>query len=154
MIEGEAILAPRPFASEADVRAVARGLLARTLPRPMWTHEAHLGAIIAILVEHSEVDPDADMRDIISGYNAAVGGVNDDTQGYHDTMTHAWIAIARAHTAANPGLPLLDLANGLICGPDGDRDAPLRHYSHGRLFSVEARRAFIAPDLAPLPVVS
>lgn len=148
---GEARLAPRLFKGDEDVRAIARGLIARDLPRASWTHEAHLAAIVCILVEHPDIDADINMRAIISGYNAAVGGVNDDTQGYHDSMTHVWIKVARAYCAAHPGLPLIDLANGLIASADGDRNVPLRYYSRDRLFSVQARREFIAPDLAPLP---
>jgi phosphoenolpyruvate carboxykinase (ATP) len=41
---------------------------------------------------------------------------------------------------------------GLI-SPRGRRDWPLDHYSHDRLFSVAARRSFIAPDLLPFPEV-
>jgi hypothetical protein len=33
----------------------------------------------------------------------------------------------------------------------GRRDWPLRFYSRALLFSVEARRGFVEPDLAPLP---
>jgi hypothetical protein len=33
----------------------------------------------------------------------------------------------------------------------GKRDWPLRFYSPDRLFSVEARRAFVTPDLRALP---
>ena len=34
---------------------------------------------------------------------------------------------------------------------EGRRDWPLRFYSAERLFSVEARRNFVAPDVAALP---
>jgi hypothetical protein len=33
----------------------------------------------------------------------------------------------------------------------GGRDWPLRFYSRERLFSVEARRNFVAPDIAAFP---
>jgi len=33
----------------------------------------------------------------------------------------------------------------------GRRDWPLRFYSPARLFSVEARRAFVPPDVAAFP---
>jgi hypothetical protein len=33
----------------------------------------------------------------------------------------------------------------------GRRDWPMRFYSRDRLLSVEARRKFVAPDLAALP---
>ena len=34
----------------------------------------------------------AEMAGIISRFNESVGGVNDETQGYHDTITHAYVA--------------------------------------------------------------
>jgi hypothetical protein len=39
----------------------------------------------------------------------------------------------------------------LLLSPMGRRDWPLRFYSRVRLFSVEARRAFVEPDIAALP---
>jgi hypothetical protein len=33
----------------------------------------------------------------------------------------------------------------------GKREWPLRFYSPARLFSVDARREFVAPDLSALP---
>lgn len=154
----EAELQPRLFATAGDGRAIAQGLLARDLPRERWTHEAHLAAIVCILAEHPEIFPERDMPVIISSYNVAAGGVNDKTQGYHETMTQLWIHIARNHLAvqgaAHDGRDLVDLANALIGGPDGDRDVPLRHYSRELLFSREARRRLVAPDLVPLPVAA
>ena len=47
--------------------------------------------------------------------------------------------------------PLLELVNELLFSPMGRRDWPLRFYSAERLFSVEARRHFVPPDLASLP---
>jgi hypothetical protein len=47
--------------------------------------------------------------------------------------------------------PLHELVNELLLSPMGKRDWPLRFYSRERLFSVEARRHFIEPDLQALP---
>jgi hypothetical protein len=47
--------------------------------------------------------------------------------------------------------PLHELVNELLLSPMGRRNWPLRFYSRDRLLSVEARRAFIPPDLAGLP---
>ncbi len=44
-------------------------------------------------------------------------------------------------------MDLLAAVNGLLAAPEGQRDWPLRFYSRERLFSVEARRKFVAPDL-------
>ena len=83
---------------------------------------------------------------IIRAYNESVGGVNDDTQGYHETLTQFYIAEVRAHHRETRGLPLIDAVNALLGGPRGARDWPLRFYSRGRLFSVAARRSYVAPD--------
>ncbi len=142
----------RPFPDDAAIRRVGEGLLARSLPRADWTHEAHLAATSWLVRDRPDIDLDARIATIISRYNAAVGGVNDDSQGYHDTITRAYLAGVRAHLSArDPAEPLVDSVNALLASPAGRRDWPLRFYSRERLFSVAARRGFIAPDLAPLP---
>ena len=45
------------------------------------------------------------------------------------------------------------IVNALLLSPMGRRDWPLRFYSKARLFSVEARREYIVPDLAALPAL-
>ena len=99
----------RFFAEDAAVVRVGEGLLARTLPRAEWTHEAHLAACLWLLRERPDIDLDEALPGIVRGYNAAVGGVNDDAQGYHDTITRAYLAGARAHLASRAtGEPLVD----------------------------------------------
>ena len=79
--------------------------------------------------------------------------MNDDSQGYHDTITRAYLAGIRAHLAArDPAESRVASVDALLASPAGQRDWPLRFYSRPRLFSVAARRAFVTPDLAPLPV--
>ena len=146
MTTGADAFPPRLYGTEDEIRRIAAGLIARTLPRALWTHEAHLAAISAILLDHPGILPERDMPAIIAGYNEAVGGVNDDTQGYHETITQFWIAQARSFHAGSSG-SLLDRVNAFIAAPAGRRDAPLRHYSRERLFSVEARRRHVEPDL-------
>ena len=138
---------PRLFVAEEKVRRITAGLLTCTLPRAAWTHEAHLAAVITLILEHPEISLEQQLPGIISRFNESVGGVNDDIQGYHETITQFWIANARAHLAANPAGSLLDQVNAFILSPMGRRDAPLRYYSRERLFSVEARRHLVEPDL-------
>ena len=142
----------RPFPDDAAVRHVGEGLLACTLPREEWTHEAHLAACLWLLTERADVDVDARIADIIRKYNASVGGVNDDSQGYHDTITRAFVCGVRLFLKGRQGGEgLADRVNALLASPMGKRDWPLRFYSRDRLFSVKARRGFVEPDLAPLP---
>lgn len=142
---------PRLFADDDAVRHVGRGLLDRSLPKEEWTHEAHLAACLWIVAERPDIDPESDMRGLISAYNAAMGGVNDDHHGYHDTITHCFIIGVRAWLARAGEGRLVDRVNGLLRAPEGRRDWPLRFYSRDRLFSVEARRALISPDLESFP---
>jgi len=143
---------PRLFESDAAIVRIGEGLLTRTLPRADWTHEAHLAATTYLRTRRPDIDLDRDLRAIISGYNESVGGVNDDTQGYHETITRVFLAGVRLFLKeADPDDPLHELVNDLLLSPMGRRDWPLRFYSAQRLFSVEARRKFVAPDLAALP---
>jgi hypothetical protein len=144
----------RIFDDDASILHIGLGLIARTLPREQWTHEAHLAACAWIVRDRPDIDPLTDMAGIISGYNEAVGGVNDDTQGYHETITQVYIAGVRAHLAEVGGMvPLYEAVNALLLSARGRRDLPLRFYSKELLFSVPARRGFVAPDRASLDSV-
>lgn len=143
---------PRPFKSDAEVARIGEGLLARDLPRVDWTHEAHLAATTYLLTRRPDIDIDAALPGTIRAYNESVGGVNDDTQGYHETITRLFLHGVRLFLAeADLGDPLHELVNELLLSPMGRRDWPLRFYSAERLFSVEARRHCVSPDLAALP---
>ena len=143
---------PRLFTSVTDVEHVGEGFLARTLPREEWTHEAHLATTTYLLLRHPEIDLDRELPDLIRGYNESVGGMNSDTEGYHDTITRVFLHGVRLFLEeADRRQPLHELINELLLSPMGRRDWPLRFYSRERLMSVEARRTFVPPDLAALP---
>lgn len=143
---------PRLFELEADIEHIGEGLLACTLPRPEWTHEAHLAATTYLLLRRPDIAIDKELPDIIRGYNESVGGVNSDTQGYHETITRLFVKGVRLFLMeADPSAPLHEIVNELLLSPTGRRDWPLRFYSPERLFSVEARRHFVEPDLKALP---
>lgn len=143
---------PRLFATDDAIVRIGEGLLARTLPRADWTHEAHLAATSYLLTRRPDIDLDQRLPDIIRRYNESVGGVNDDTQGYHETITRLFLHTVRLFLRdADQEAPLHELVNELLRSPMGRRDWPLRFYSAERLFSVEARRHFVPPDLAVLP---
>jgi hypothetical protein len=144
----------RLFEDDAAIVAIGEGLLARTLPRAHWTHEAHLAACTWLVRNRPDIAIERALPAIISAYNEAVGGVNDDTQGYHETITQVYVAGVKAHLAeVGMALPLHAAVNALLLSPRGRRDLPLQFYSKERLFSVQARRGFLEPDLASLDLI-
>jgi hypothetical protein len=144
----------RLFNDDATIVAIGEGLLARTLPKEAWTHEAHLAACTWIVRNRPDIAPESDMATIISGYNEAVGGVNDDHQGYHETITQVYIAGVKAHLSEIPEqTPLREAVNNLLLSRRGRRDLALNFYSKELLFSVPARRGFVEPDIASLSAI-
>lgn len=141
----------RLFSDDESIVRIGEGLLARTLPREEWTHEAHLAASTWIVRDQTDIVPEQEMRSIISAYNEAIGGANDDRQGYHETITQVYIAGVKAHLAeVGAAIPLHEAVNTLLLSERGRRDLPLRFYSKDLLFSVPARRGFVEPDRASL----
>ena len=142
----------KPIEDDLAVERIARGVTDRTLPKPEWTHAAHFAAALW-LIRHEAGEPaEARMPGLIRAYNAATGVPNTDTEGYHETITLASIAAARAALAAHPAdRPLHEVLRELMAGPLGRSDWLLAYWSKPRLFSVEARRSWVEPDLQPLP---
>lgn len=140
----------RFFDSAEAVRHVGEGLLARSLPKSGWTHEAHLAACVWLVLERPELTLEQELPGIIRSYNLAVGGVNDDTQGYHETLTQLYIRGVRGFLTGCADADLLGAVNGLLASEIGGRDWPLHFYSRALLFSVTARRDWIEPDLASI----
>lgn len=144
---------PRLFESDDAVRHVGEGMLACTLPKAEWTHEAHLATCAWLLIERPDLLPERDLPELIRCYNVSTGGTNDETQGYHETITQMFVIGVRRALARSEGRGLAERVNALLTGPEGRRDWPLGHYSRTLLFSKAARLGWVEPDLAPLPAV-
>jgi hypothetical protein len=125
--------------------------IARTLPKSEWTHLAHLRVGLWHVLHYPDIAALELLRERIRAYNEATGVANTVQSGYHETITRFYVYVIRIFMrSADPNSPIDELAAALI-GQWGDKNLPLRHYSPHRLFSAEARQAWIEPDLAPLP---
>ena len=143
---------PRLFTTDAEIEHLGEGLLACTATREEWTHEAHLAATAYLLLRRADVDLDVELPGIIRRFNESVGGVNSDTEGYHETITRCFLHGIRLFLAeSSDGKALHEIVNKLLLSPMGRRDWPLRFFSRERLFSIDARRSHIPPDLADMP---
>jgi len=133
-----------------ETERIAQALIARTLPKAEWTHEAHLRAGLWHVRSHGAVAALPLLRQRISAYNESIGTANTATSGYHETITRFYVTVIdRFLATADRDLALDELAVALRA-VYGDRRLPLHHYSEGRLFSPVARRSWVEPDLRPI----
>lgn len=135
------------FKTDLDIDHIGTGLCARTLPKSEWTHAAHVAAAVWMLEQHG-TEAERLMPDMIRRYNRSVGTPNTDHEGYHHTITLASLR-AIAH-AAGKGT-LLERTNRVLAAGFDRPDWLFRYYRKETLFSVKARREWVAPDLTPLP---
>ena len=136
--------------TDDEIERIGRGVADRSLPKPEWTHAAHFAAAVWLL-RRPGVDAFAAMPGLIRAYNEATGVANTDSEGYHETITIASLRAARAWLADRPAEPPGVALAGLLASPFGRSDWPLGYWTRPRLFSVEARRGWVDPDLRPLP---
>ena len=136
--------------SDGDIESIGRGVRDLTLPKPEWTHAAHFACALWVLSQPG-MDAAREMPGLIRAYNAATGVANTETEGYHETITQASIRAARYWLSERPGAALSAVLTELLASPHGRSDWLLRYWSREVLFSVEARRQWTPPDLAPLP---
>jgi len=136
--------------TDDDIASIAAGLINASLPRSRWTHAAHFAAALWLL-RHDRPRAAA-IGDLIRRYNEASGGVNSDTEGYHETITRASLHLAGLALATHgPETPLSTVLADLLAGPLGRSDWLMAHWRRETLFSVAARRGWVAPDVAGLP---
>src|SRR5262249_43469763 len=134
-----------------EIEALIRGFESGELPRPKWTHGAHLTIACWYLVCYAEPDATRRIREGIQFYNKSQGIITTKNGGYHETMTIFWIRLVRHFlSTATLECSLVGLINELVrCYPD--KDLPFEYYTRERLMSWEARTKWIEPDLKELP---
>lgn len=137
------------YLTDAEIDRIGRRVRDLSLPKPEWTHAAHFACALWVL-RQPDLEAARDMPGLIRAYNAATGVPNTDTSGYHETITQASIRCARWWLDRGEGGALSDVLAELLASPYGRSEWLLTHWSKDALFSVEARRAWIEPDLQPL----
>ena len=139
------------FTTNTEIDDIRSKLITRTLPKPDWTHAAHFAAAISMLADPNE-NPFTSLPGIIREYNIATGVENTDTDGYHHTITLASLLAADHILDMSPNkFELFEITNRLLNSKYGKSDWVLEYWTKPVLFSVEARRAWMAPNLKPLP---
>lgn len=135
-----------PLGTE-DIATFVREFEACTLPKPRWTHQAHLLVGLWYLSTHTPDEALNLVRERIRAYNLAVGTANTDHSGYHETLTRLYLNAIAAHLARHGTASFPRALALLLESPLARSDWPLTFYSRKRLFSVQARREWVEPDL-------
>jgi hypothetical protein len=124
-------------------RAFERG----EVPNAEFHHRNHLRRAWAYLEETGTLEEATGrIAAAIKGFAAAAGAA----RKYHQTLTVFWMHMV-SRLRQRPGIAgdfdaALKSDPGLL-----DKDLPLTYYSRGRLFSEDARRSWLDPDLQALP---
>jgi hypothetical protein len=127
---------------ELEALHITEGLETATLPKPQWTHRAHVLAAVTLVRRHGAAEALARLRLAIPRYNEATGVANTDSGGYHDTITvfYVW-AVDRLVSA---GLS----TTAILWHPLTSFEAANSWYDPATLWSVAARRSFVPSNLA------
>jgi hypothetical protein len=134
-----------------DPEAMAARFTALMFSKDEWTHAAHLMVGAWHVDAYGPDDALPRLRTGIRRLNESFGGVNNETSGYHETITAAYVTLLAAYLDACPAdQPLAARIEQLLAGPLAARDMLLTFYSRERLYSVEARARWVEPDLGPL----
>jgi hypothetical protein len=153
--EGFLVMLPvmqgRQFSNDSEIARAALKFLDRSLPKAEWTHAAHFAVTLWLMRHRPDLNLKAEMPGLIRAFNEATGTPNTDTSGYHETITQASLGAVRTLLASSaPSRPLHEILEALLVSPLGDSKWLLEYWSRDRLFSVEARRRWLPPDLKPL----
>ncbi len=135
------------FQSEPEILSVVNGFRDRSLSKEQWTHEAHQVTAIWFHLNHTPPEALCYLRAGIITYNEATGGKNTHTDGYHETLTLFWCRTIAGFVGENAGMSLVALCEKFLDSELAMKDYPLRFYTRDRLFSVEARAAWMEPDV-------
>ena len=119
--------------------AIADAMTACRLPKSEWTHEAHVQAGLSLVLRMGASRALATLREAIPRYNISTNTPNTDTGGYHDTLTvyYVWAIDELLRDGISP--------KDIVSQPLVSRTAALQFWERDDLFSVQARRHWVAP---------
>ena len=145
--------------ADEELTRHAQAFLDRTLPKSEWTHKGHLAAASWLIASWGLARCEAEMPDLIRRYNDVTGVPNTDTEGYHHTITlaslrvidHVRAELPNPHIPAQAGICTpLTLFHAVMNSSYAEKDWLFRHWRRETLFTPEARRDWVAPDVSPL----
>jgi hypothetical protein len=133
-----------PFHTDGEILDMVARFEECSWPYERWTHRAHLAVAVVYLRTSLIEEATRRARRNIQNYNRARG----DPDGYHETLTVFFMRLIdrwlREHAGGKTLVEIVaDLARGFTMR------SLLDYYSSERLWSSEAKAAWVEPDLKP-----
>lgn len=143
----------RKYKNETEIFEVLRAFEDAAISRDDWKHAEHMVVALCYLENHDLAAATDKMRSgILKLLSSGFGLDLSKEMPYHETITVFWMRTVYAYSLMNSEKTLVEKVNGLI--ESFDKDHPLTFYTRERLFSDEARSAFIEPDIRPQAALS
>lgn len=120
------------------------------LPKTEWTHAAHL--LTGACYVHA-LGRDAalgKMRECVRRHNEAVGTLNSETSGYHETITVMWIRLLDGLKRESDSIGRAEFAALAVERFAARRDIVREYYDFDLVGSTEARMRWVEPTLKSL----
>ncbi len=119
------------------------------IPAADFDHRSHVRLAYVRLCQGGVDSAHAAVREGLLGFLTHHG--IDPSAKYHETLTRGWLLAVKI--AMDSGPETASAAEFIAANPALlNSKALLEHYSKDLLFSDEARRSFVEPDLTPIPV--
>jgi mannose-6-phosphate isomerase-like protein (cupin superfamily) len=133
----------------AEIKEIASGLHDCTFPAARFRHREHCLATAYFLQDQPQTDWRRELPILIRRYNESMGGANTEDAGYHETITQFYIDVIEDFLERCAGESIDAACAALLASPIACKSFALEFYSRERLFSREARRRYLPPDLKP-----
>jgi len=122
---------------------------AGTLPKPQWTHAAHVAVSACYAYACEPEEAFERMKRGVIHYNTCAGTVNSDTNGYHETLTRLWSGLICKHVRSGEFASRFAAVRSAVAEFGEDRARHKRYYSFDVVKDVRARREWVLPDREP-----
>jgi len=136
---------------QGEIDHVIQGFENQTLEESKWTHHAHLMVSLHFCLKYDMETALNQLREKIKKYNACLGGINDETQGYHETITKFWIDRTNYFMNITDNNNFYEMCNLYINSHLGHSKSPWWFYEKKTLDSVSARMDWVVPDKFSTP---
>ena len=135
--------------SEVSLQRFVEAWKSGKLPKPAWTHAAHVGMAAYFAFDHASEATFAMMKAGILHHNTSVGTPNTEDKGYHETLTRFWSSEIGEFVRQGRFTSRFEAVHAAVSAFGGDRDRFRQFYSFDVVRDRRARREWVAPDRNP-----